>query len=644
MRKAIRPVALAMALVLVAAACSKPKGADDGVSAAGTDAPKVDAPVVAAGSDTTATTAAAAAQPGAQPGTAAAQGAAPGNGSTTMSAGDVAQAKAVGALVKPQSTEKVDSSWSGVSSDSVKLVFSIDAASCGVAVVNAVTAAGGALATPTRFYRAAPTTQDDVNAENREAVDIMVKYWNDHAQETVEFFPEIGKVMEKYNSPGHPFYGRKLDYEVIDGGSNQCPEKTTAAAREAVEKHAFVVYNNLEGASPAGAYNMVAALNTAPADRRPMHFGSLWLSDQDYTRFAPYAWTQFATGSTITRQYASWVCSRVRTGQVPSRSPMVKDPKKRVFGLVHTNLEQDVRLANELKGYLKQFCGADIVAKEVAYEGNDFGKAQQDNANLIVQLKVAGVTSVMMLTDPVQPLFQLNVATQQDYHPEWLWNSFGYEDSSTVQRLYKDTGQTEGSIGTSNLGVPGGFGFGAGDPFRMYHASHQIAPDGKPCDPSSDEGMSHGNADVERFCKSPGVLVTWYYSMLASVGGMLFAGPELNPTNVSVGLQHYPTTRYGGNGPTSDPRPALVGAGDGKYGFVVDAVEWRWRNDFTSPPPESKGPDDGGWVEYPDCQRHFLQWPDVLAPNWETDGPNYNAWCGDPKTGYPRVLPEDSNG
>jgi hypothetical protein len=640
MRKPSRSIALLLALLLVAAACSKPKSADDAVAAGSTDAPEVDAPVVAGdGSSTTVTTAAgqqAAATPQGAAGTA--------SEGTTTGASDIAQAKAVGALVRPQTTEKVDNSWSGVSKDQIKLMFSVDATNCGVSVVNALTAAGGALATPTRFYRAAPTTNEDVNAENRESVDTMVKYWNDHAQETIEFFPEIKKVMDRYNAPGHPFYGRKLVHEVIDGGSNQCPEKTTAAAKEAVEKHAFVVYNNLEGASSAGAYNMAAALNAAPADRRPMHFGTLWLSDQDYTRFAPYSWTQFATGSTITRQYASWVCSRVRTGEVPARSPMVTDPKKRVFGLVHTNLEQDVRLANELKGYLNQFCGGNIVAKEVSYEGSDFGKAQQDNANLIVQLKLAGVTSVMMLTDPVQPLFQLNEATQQKYNPEWLWNSFGYTDSSTVQRLYKDTGQTVASMGTSNLGIPGGFGFGAGDPFKMYHSYHQTAPDGKRCDPSSDEGMSHGNADIEHYCKAPGALVTWYYSMLASVGGMLFAGPDLKPATVSAGLQHYPTTRYGGNGPTSDPRPALVGAGEGKYGFIVDAVEWKWRPDFTSPAPESKGPDDGGWVEWPDCQRHYLQWPNDLAPNWEKDGPNYGAWCGDPKTGYPRVLPEDSNG
>jgi hypothetical protein len=623
---------LLVALAMLASACSKPKGSDGG-SDVSAKAPKVKSPVVAAGGDQTTTTAAAAAaaaKPGAAaPGVQPKQAGAPG-------AGDEAQARAVGALVKPESTEK-KSEAPGVTDTSIKLVFGYDPTSCGVNVTNALTAAGGALPTTGRFYRAAPTQQNDVVAENKESMDTIVKYWNEHATDQIDTFPAIKDLTTKFNTPGHPFYGRKLDYELVDSGSNQCPEKTTAAAKAAIEKNAFVVFNSYDGAQ----YNMAAALNAAPENKRPMHFGTLWLSDQDYTRFAPYAWTEFATGSTITRQFASYICSRVNTGIVPSRSPeMVKDPKKRVFGLLHTNVEQDVRLVNEFKSYLKQDGCGSIIKKEIAYDGTDFGKAQQDNPNVVVQMKLAGVTSVIMLTEPIQPLFQMQIAQQQNYHPEWLYSSFGFGDTNTVQRLY-DQKQTKNSFGISQLGVYGGFGFGAGDPFKMYHSLHQTAPDGKPCDPSSEEGMSHGgNAEVEHYCKAPTSLVLWYYSTLAGIAGMLFAGPDLTAARVSAGLQHYPTTRYGGNGPTSDPRPALVGSGEGKYGFVVDAAEWRWHPEYTSPQPENKA----GFVEYPDCMRHYIDWPDALAPNWEKDGPNWSAWCGDPKTGYPRVLPEDSNG
>jgi hypothetical protein len=652
--KSIRVVAILAACALVGAGCSKPKSND--VAAQTTKTTADLSPVTSAPGETTTTVATAAGKT------------ATATNKSGLSGGDNAQAKAVGAQLHPQSTTRGPKPYyQGVGDDTITLDFSTDPTNCGVAVVNAVTAAGGALPSPTRFYRAAPTSTTKATAEINEAIDVMVKYWNDHAFDAADYAPEIRKVMG--NDAKNQFFGRHLVHNIIDGGSNQCPEKTKAAATRAAQvDKAFVVFNNLEGASPAGAYNMAADLNAEDGGnaacktgvrgcKRPMHFGSLWLSDQDYSRFAPFAWTQFSTGSTITREQASWVCSRLN-GKKASNSP---DPataaKTRVFGLVHTNLEQDVRLANEYKGYLSA-CGVKNV-KEVSYDGTNFAKAQQDGSNLILQLKTAGVTSVLMLTEPIGPLFQTLAAQRQNYYPEWVWSSFGYSDSSTVQRLYKNAGdETKGSIGTSNLGIPGGFGFGAGDPFLMYHAYHKTAPDGKACDPRTDAGMNHGENDKDPtspnhpnsdYCKAPGALVTWYYSMLPLIGGMLFAGPDLTPQNVTNGLQHYPVTRYGGNGPTTDPRPALVGAGVGKYGFVVDAVEWKWRPDLTSPPPESKGPADGGWVEYPDCQRHYLEWPDGLAPNWEKSGPNYSAWCGVSKdpyghaaTDYPKTTPEDS--
>jgi hypothetical protein len=621
--KFVKTLAVIAILGMVAAACSKPKSAKSSLKATKATVPDVSAPVTAA-PDTSTTAAPAAAKKSTS--TKAATTA----GRTLTGGGDDAQAKLVGAQIHPISTTRGPKPYaSGVGDDTVQLDFSYDKTICGVNAVTALTAAGGALPSPTRYYRKAAVTPQTITAENEESVDVMVKYWNAHAFDSANYAPNIRNLMG--NDPEHQFFGRKLVYKMIDGGSNQCPDKTSAAATEAAETdHAFVVFNNYDGAQ----YNMAADLNAVPAGHRPMHFGTLWLSDQDYSRFAPFAWTQFSTGSTITREWASYVCSRLVGGKA-SRSPdAATQQQPRVFGLLHTNLPQDKKLAAEFNGYLTQYCGnKNPVTKEIEYDGTDFSNASSSATNVMLQMKTAGVTSILMLTDPIQPLFQTQAAKNQSYYPEWIWSSYGFGDSSTVQRIY-DASETAGDFGTSNLGVYGGFGFGSGDPFWMYHSEHLKSPDGQDCDPSSDAGMSHD----EQYCKAPDALVTWYYTMLPLIGGMLFAGPDLTPQNVSAGLQSYPTTRYGGNGPTSDPRPALVGAGKDKYGFVVDAVEWRWHPEYTSPPPEAKAK---GWVEYPDCMRHYLTWPDQLAPNWEKDGPNYNNWCGDPKTGYPKVLDSD---
>ena len=652
-KKTIQAVVVLTALAMVAAGCSKPKK----LAAAKTsgESTTIPTPITAETTTTAAPTPAAkaAAAKAATKKTSVA-------GAGARSAADQAQALAVGEKIFPQSTARKKPYYSGVGEDTITLDFSDDPTSCGVNVANAIQAAGGALPTPNRYYRAAPTDQATINAETNESINLMVKYWNEHAFDAADYLPHIRPLMG--SDPKNQFFGRHLVANIIDGGSNQCPDKTTAAAKKAAEvDHAFAVFNNLSGLSPAGAYNMAKALNVEGAGTaacasgtagciRPMSFGTLGLSDKIYTKFAPYAWTQFATGSTITKGLASYICDRVLPGVVPNRQPNANiDPKKRVFGLVHPNLEQDIALADEFKGYLdanpecKSKGGSKIIAKEVTYDGTDFGAAQRDSANVVAQLHVAQVTTVIMLTDLFIPFFQLAAADGQQYYPEWLWTGGNYEDSSTVQRVNKSfsTKESDGSFGTTEFGVWGGFGFTGGDPFRMYHAYHETAPDGKPCDPATEDGMTHGgNADIEKFCKAPGALVTWYYTMLPMVGGMFFAGPDLTPAHLSAGLQAYPPTRYGGNGPTTDPRGVLVGAGPGKYGFIVDTTEWRWRNDFTSPQPENKA----GWGEWPDCQRHYVEWPN-LAPNWEANGANYNHFCSNdkPVPGYPHMEPGDSD-
>ena len=98
-------------------------------------------------------------------------------------------------------------------------------------------------------------------------------------------------------------------------------------------------------------------------------------------------------------------CSRLK-GQNASRSPdATLKLQKRVFGLVHPNLPEVNALANEFKGDLTKSCGGtNPVVKEISYSP-DIKAAQTDATNMIVQLKSANVTSVLMLTDLLFPLF-----------------------------------------------------------------------------------------------------------------------------------------------------------------------------------------------------------------------------------------------
>jgi hypothetical protein len=539
-------------------------------------------------------------------------------------------ALALDATIKPQSTSLPNgnpNTWTGVTKDTIKFAIAYDEAACGVNTLTLASQASANLATSSRYYRGAPKDQEGFRSEFREAAKQLVNVVNLRALEGAEDFPQIRKLMG--NDPTHPFFGRRIQYQLVDGGSYQCPETTTAAAIKIIEEvKPFVVIND-DALSRAG-YNMAAALNAkAPANKRPMHFGTLHESDSLYKKWAPFVWTQFVSGTAHIRQYASWVCSRL-VGKNAVNSPQYGGTKRK-FGLLYPNFQQVRLIANEMKTFMKQYCGTSPIASEFAYS-TDPARAADDGTNIAVRFKVEGVTSVIYLLDLFSPLFHLIAMEGQDYKPEFVFTGTNYMDSSTVQRLYEPAMVDKASFGITSFGSPGGFGYGAGDPFYAWHDTHRKSPKtGKACDPHTDAGMDHDEA----YCKAPGAIVTLFYSVLPTLAGILFAGPNLTPTNVTNGLQAYPETRFGGDGPTTDPRPALVGAGKGRFYFIRDATEWRWRASYISPPPESKL----GWAEWPDCMRHYLLWPNQLAKYWEKTGPNYNKFCGSAKNAPKPYVP-----
>lgn len=544
-------------------------------------------------------------------------------------------ARKIGAMIYPQSTSAPNrNSWAGVTDKEIKMVISMDEEQCGVDTLVAIQSAGGLLPTPGRYYRPYPSNHDDLIKERKEAIDHIIRYWNDFTLENSEDLPNIRPLMG--DDPTHPFFGRRLTYEFVDGGSFQCRDKATQAAIEIVDEiGAFGAFSELLDAS--ASFALASALHAKPANKRPMHFGTMWLSDKFYNQWAPFNWTSWASGSTNVRQFASYVCSRLVGKKASNSQDATISAMDRKFGFVHPNLEQSRVLANEFKALLNDYCGRNIIAVEFEYTATDVNRAQDESNSMAVAMRTAPggpVTSILMVTDLFYPLFQIQAAYEQRYFPEWVWSGQNYTDVSSVQRLYGLTYGEEvnkASFGISNLGIPGGFGYQPGNDFYVYHTYHQTSTDGKKCDPSSDAGMNHPG------CKAPQPISTWYYTLLPPIAGMIFAGPDLKPINVSKGLQAFPQTRYGTAGPTLDPRPALVGAGPGKYAFLVDAVEWRWRQNYISPLPEHKG----GWIEYMDCQRHYINWPNQLAVNWETNGPNYNAWCGDAKYAPPKNPPNE---
>ncbi len=123
--------------------------------------------------------------------------------------------------------------------------------------------------------------------------------------------------------------------------------------------------------------------------------------------------------------------------------------KDRVFGhlWIDTGSADAQRGADDLKTLLADK-GLDL-AQQIGYELNP-GTLQEQATTIISRLKEAGVTSVILGGDPIAPKTFTEVATAQDYHPEWIMGTATLQDTTAFGRTY-DQEQWSHAFGISYL-------------------------------------------------------------------------------------------------------------------------------------------------------------------------------------------------
>lgn len=135
--------------------------------------------------------------------------------------------------------------------------------------------------------------------------------------------------------------------------------------------------------------------------------------------------------------------------------------KQRVFGhlWIDTGSADAQQGAENLK---KLLAGEGIdLAEQIGYELNP-GTLQEQATTIISRLKEAGVTSVVLGGDPIAPKTFTEVATAQDYHPEWIMGTATLQDVTAFGRTY-DQEQWSHAFGLSYLAARLATGLGAPD-------------------------------------------------------------------------------------------------------------------------------------------------------------------------------------
>lgn len=283
----------------------------------------------------------------------------------------------------------------GVSKDSVKVVIYIE---------NQQQAAGGS-GSQAPVDQATKQTGTVPNAI-RDAIEAYA-----HAQETLQTYQT---------------WGRDIDFQVFEAtGADEAAQNADATAIAAMKP--FLVYDQTKWAT-GGAPVLAAALAakkivTVSASTTP-DIGK----QQD-----PYRWANAADDTASVPLTASFVGRSLAGEKAQWAGDEELQKETRVFGIVYPIAD-----TFDFAAFQPQLtkAGGPKLAAEASFDPDD-SQGAADSAPITIQrMKEAGVTSVILFAPGPLVGTLMTVANEQEYHPEWVFTGFGYQDYDGFARTF----------------------------------------------------------------------------------------------------------------------------------------------------------------------------------------------------------------
>lgn len=330
-----------------------------------------------------------------------------------------------------------------------------------------------------------------------------------------------------------------------------------------------------------------------------------------YNDFKPYLYTVLPVLEEYYVNIAEYVGKRLQNapakhaGAPPVGRPTFNDVRK--FGLVFlegSGSEVNPRVqpvVDEFKKELAKY-GAKLEI-DIGYQF-DIAQSQAQATNVIGQLVAAGVNHVIIVGDPLYPIFLTKAATQQGYNPEWMITGTGLIDTTFFGRTY-DPAQWQHAFGMS--------------PLWVFASTIEKT--------SGWRTMNHHDTTS---AKGAGVNVTQSPIQLL-VTGVHYAGPKLTPQTLAAGLFAAPAVGGKINAP-------LVKFTELNMGAIKDMTEVWWDVERTGKDELDKTA-AGMLVKANGGQRYQPgQWPSA-PPSVFGDDPN-----GVTTTDLPETFDHDADG
>lgn len=369
---------------------------------------------------------------------------------------------------------------------------------------------------------------------------------------------EVRSVFLDYFNKTYELYGRRVviaDYttnsSMLDEVNGKGREQACAdAAAIADERKAFGAL------PPPGGFGFATFSECAVAQRLFLPIGAYGYPESWYRQAHPYAWGIQMDCERVVHQLAEYIGKRLAGGR-PAR--WARDPQlasgPRVFGMIAPDFGLYRGCVDLFVRDLTERYGVKIVSR---YNYTlDPSTSSQQAAQAVVQFKAAGVTTLLLLADPVTNIQLTSQARSQQWGPEWVISGAGLEDNDDFTRLY-DQDRVNGHLfGLSELGSREANQGPRSEPGRLYQQlTGRTLPSGTDGD---------------------------YFTLVHLFNLLSGAGPGLSPEAVGTGAARLPAS----GGPGFDFGLWSLRSGtDGSAGLdhneVDDAREVYWDGNATS--------------------------------------------------------------
>jgi len=397
-------------------------------------------------------------------------------------------------------------------------------------------------------------------------------------------------------------YGRTFQVKVFTSAYNstdstnaQNAECQSDATKIAKELHAFITVDAYTQECGTLAYQ-----NTLARDG-VLCWCTVTVPATYYLNWAPYVWgTGLPDETQAYLMRAEVICNTLaaypptHAGEADLNSPIAKQRK---FGLIWPGASQIVNSdayiagANFFKQQLQK-CGVQLAVDKSFPIVDPNGPA--DAQTLMAQMKQNGVTTVILVSDPLDPIYLTNAASKQQYFPEWFNTGSALIDETHYGRLY-DSSEWSHSFGVSFL--PDRVPTAQGEEWSMYNWAYHTTP------PAT---YATKNAGLYAFARS-------------FATGVQLAGPHLTPYTFQCGEPPYTINTHSGPLGAKNGVACVGKTYPGMFGYPISPTHYTAR---ISNPVISWSPKLWPWDDYNQLDDGTLIWWDPNASGQDETGSN----------------------